>query len=71
MVRAFDGPMPMLTMVMPVRSGRVRWYAGICGRWRGGGRSAAGRSRRGLGVITSPGSTKLAKSSPSAIARSA
>jgi hypothetical protein len=57
MVFAFDGPTPMLTMVMPAWPGRVRWYAGICGS-RSGGTPEVGATSP-ASVMTLPGSTKL------------
>ena len=60
MFLALAGPTPMLTIVMPLRSGRSRWYAGICGRRAG----ALPSSSPGMGLVparrvtTLPGSTK-------------
>ena len=58
-VLALAGPTPMFTIVMPLRSSRTRWYAGICGS-RGGAapRSSPGRAfAPAWRVITLPGST--------------
>ena len=66
MLRAFDGPVPMLTMVMPLPSGSTRWKAGIWGTRCAGAATATALPRRALGVTTLPGSTKA---SPDRIAR--
>ena len=51
MLRAFDGPVPILIMVMPLWSGSTRWKAGICGPRSGGVPTGAASPSR---VTTSP-----------------
>ena len=62
MLRAFDGPVPILIMVMPPLSGATRWKAGICGVRCGGAPVGPAPPRRALRVMTLPGSTKASPS---------